>query len=93
MTRLTRTHGDSMSTPCASSAASYGGYNPIKAYAAFFLTQAYRFMGSGYQVESFITAVCQAATMRSGPTVLVDVGAAPYGDRGGDMAHTLTCAI
>lgn len=92
-----------MLSPCPSSAASssslsngnasYGGYDPMKAYAAFFLTQAYRFMGSGYQVESFITAVCEAATMRSGSTVLVDVGAAPYGDRGGDMAHTLTCVI
>ena len=92
-----------MLSPCPSSAASssslsngnasYGGYDPMKAYAAFFLTQANRFMGSGYQVESFITAVCEAATTRSGSTVLVDVGAAPYGDRGGDMAHTLTCVI
>lgn len=39
-------------------------------------------------------AVCDAAEQRrlhnSTTTVLVDVGAAPYGDIGGDMTHTLT---
>lgn len=85
-----------MFSPCplssvAPSSLANATYDSSKAYAAFFLTQAYRFEGSGYQVESFITAACETtARSRTRPTVLVDVGAAPYGERGGDMAHTLT---
>ena len=62
------------------------------AYAAFFLTQRARFWGSGFHVESFIASVCESISesSSSASTVLVDVGAGPYGDAGGDMSHVLT---
>jgi FkbM family methyltransferase len=64
------------------------------AAAAFFLTGRAQFWGSAFHLENFIETVHDVAeTVQHRPrngTVLVDVGAAPYNTKGGDITHVLT---